>query len=344
MNRPSPDAVKLALAQSAPALAEALIPHGKLDGGRFAQHREWHGRGPDGAKWGVVIAGPKVGHWQNFGTGTGGHSLLSLIRDACCHGDHRAAYHWALGWLDPAILATLPPATHNDPAPPKPTGPLRRAVGNGVKLYTAGLPMQDWTGPIGQYLEGRGILWSAFNGRPIRRLRYLADCWNAEAGKAMPAILAPITDPLTGEHLATHRTFLAYHGGAWRKAAVPTPKKVLGAFAGGIIRLLDGDGPGLVLAEGIENALSVACFFPGLGAASYVAAGNLANLTLHDRVRWIVLVRDRDGINPAIEATRQRALFRWADEGRTVDIWSPPEGCHDANDYLRECLAGVREE
>ena len=342
MSRPAPEQVKRALAQSAPALAEALIPHGKIDGSRLAKHREWHGKGPDGAKWGIVIAGPKCGRWQNFGSGEGGNSLLSLIRDACCQGDHIAAYHWALDWLGDDVVRTLPRAAPDEAGPPPPRGPVRRAVGNGAKLYAAGAPMRDWTGPVGQYLEQRGILWSAFNGRPITALRYLPDCWNVEANCGMPAILAPVTDPQTGVHLATHRTYLAYDGGAWRKAAVATPKKVLGSFAGGIIRLRDG--AGLVLAEGIENALSVAVFFPELGAASYVAAGNLANLTLPKSIQHVVLVRDRDGLNAPIEAARQHAVLRWADQLRQIDIWEPPAGCHDANDYLRQVLRGEREE
>lgn len=340
MSRPAPEAVKRALESSARALAEALIPQGKIDGSRFAAHQEWHGRGPDGAKWGVVVSGPKIGRWQNFGSGDGGQSLLSLIRDAVCQGDHLAAYRWALDWLGGEVVARLPAATPDDPVPP----PARAVCpgGNGEKLYRAGTPMRGWDEPVGQYLEGRGILWSAFNARPIGVLRYLATCWNAEAGTAMPAILAPITDPLTGVHLATHRTYLEYDKGSWRKAAVPTPKKVLGPFRGGWIRLLPG--ADLVLAEGIENALSVAVFFPECGVAAYVAAGNLPNLTLPEAVHRVVLVRDRDGINPAIEAARTRTVLRWADAGVQIEVWEPPEGCHDANDYLRAVLAGEREE
>ena len=341
MNRPSPETVKQALGRSALALAEALMPDGKLDGGRFSQHREWHGRGPDGAKWGVVVAGPKLGKWQNFGReDQAGQSLLSLIRDAVCAGDHIAAYNWALDWLGDETVRSLP-ASEARPAPP--AKPVARTTGNGLNLYTSGIPMRGWDEPIGQYLEGRGILREAFGARSLTVLRFTPRCWNSETQAHLPAMLAPVVHPITGLHLATHRTYLAHAPATgWRKAALDAPKKVLGSFAGGLIWLRRADG--LVLAEGIENALSAAIWFAELGAAAYVAAGNLANLSLPPSLHRIVLIRDRDGVNPPIEATRQRALLRWAEEGRSVEVWEPPDGAKDANDYLQQVLAGEREE
>jgi len=338
MSRPAPEAVKAALALSASALAEALIPDGRIDGGRWAAHQEWRGHGPDGAKWGVVIKGPKLGHWQNFGTAKGGHSLLSLIRDACCGGDHIAAYQWACDWLGGEVIATLPEAAAQDPAPP--AKPAPRTTGNGARLYMAGAPMQTWDCPIGRYLEGRGISRRGFLA-PLASLRFLPDCWCSEADAPLPAMLAPVVDPLTNAHLATHRTYLEQQGGAWRKAKLAKPKKVLGSFAGGVIPLISGRD--LVLAEGIENTLSAAIWCPELGAAAYVAAGNIANLRLPVACAYLMLVRDRDGSNPPIAAARDRAVARWLDEGRNVDIWEPPEGVHDANDYLQRVAAGGEE-
>ena len=89
----SADQVKAELALAGAELARMVAPDGKLSGSRMATHREWIGHGPDGAKWGIVLAGPKQGRWQNFGArGLAGTSFLSLIRDALCNGDHLAAW------------------------------------------------------------------------------------------------------------------------------------------------------------------------------------------------------------------------------------------------------------
>jgi hypothetical protein len=55
---------------------------------------------------------------------------------------------------------------------------------------------------------------------------------------------------------AVHRTYLLPDGSG--KAAIDPDKMMLGAVAGGAVRLTDGPG-GLVVAEGIETALSLAC-------------------------------------------------------------------------------------
>src|SRR5215467_9335809 len=90
---PSPDAVKAHLAGRILALAKQVAPDGKVHG------REWEGHGADGGKIGIVLYGQKIGHWQNFSSGAAGTSCLSLIRDAFCQGDHKAAWRWALAWL-----------------------------------------------------------------------------------------------------------------------------------------------------------------------------------------------------------------------------------------------------
>jgi hypothetical protein len=335
MPGPDPELVKAQLAAAVLALVETLLPDGKLEG------REWRGHGADGAKWGVVVKGGKLGTWQNFGAGTGGRSLLSLVRDAACGGDHLAAYRWACDWLGGAKVER--------PAMPTPHQATERSSGTGMRLYLAGVPCASWDSPIGSYLIGRGIAPECFPG-PLRGLRFLVRCMHAETDQHLPAMLAPVIDPQSRDHLATHRTYLSRDGARWRKAPVTPAKKSLGRFAGGLIPLTKGQsgkgwghlpqGEALILAEGIENALSVACYLPELRAAAYVSAGNLANLVLPVAIGRIVLVIDRDGDNAAILEGRQAAIYHWQREGRAVDLWQPPAGCKDANDFLqRERLA-----
>ena len=333
----TPDAVKRHLAARIHDLAQTLIPDGTLEGG------EWRGHGPDGAKWGIVIKGGKTGYFQNFGTGTGGTSALALIRDAACEGDHKRAWTWALQFLGEAT-PELPPAA-------QPSREPRPAGTTGLGLFLSGAE-STWHDPVGLYLQARGIEPGRFP-RPLRALRYHPTVWHAEAGRAMACMLAAVIDPVTRAHIATHRTYLARdRAGTWCKTMARPAKKVLGAFRGGLIPLTRGatgrawrsmredDEQGVVIAEGIENALTAAQWYPELRAVACVAAANLPQITLPDAVPAVLLVRDRDGENLAIKDARDAALVRWHDEGRAVSVWEPPERYKDANDFWQAVQAG----
>lgn len=321
------DQLLLQLREKTGELAEHVLPGGEQRGG------EWRGVGPDGSKWGVVTRGPKRGWWRNFGSGQGGKELLSFVRDGACDGDWRRAWHWAWDYVGGKPLE--PPSRPHTPAPaPAPTD-------NGKRHWLAATPF-TWDGPAGQYLQGRGID-PALLPRPPAVLRD-AEIWNEERRCRLPAMLASITDPQTRQHIALHRTYLERHAGGWRKAAVRTAKMTMGRMRGGIIGLTRGasdrnwrdmpPGDVLLLAEGIENALSLAQTYPHARAAAYVAAGNLLELVLPEKIETIWLCRDRDGINRAISEGRGAMAAHWEAEGRTVEIWEPPPGYKDANDYL----------
>ena len=133
---------------------------------------------------------------------------------------------------------------------------------------------------------------------PLRAVRFHASLWCQEAGRAYPAMVAPVVDG-KGKFLALHRTWLTA-GGA--KAPVATPKKVLGRYRGGLIRLWRGgcasdpetgalrQTPRLAevtapvevdLTEGIEDGLSVALACPE--ARVVVAGVALASMAA---IRW----------------------------------------------------------
>lgn len=332
MNNADPAEVKRRLALSVATLAERLLPDGHIEG------MEWRGHGPDGAAWGVVLRGRKIGYWQNFGAGVGGTSLLSLIRDVVCNGDHKVAWTWALEFLGDSSIGHIPPERRAPAAPPA------KPADTGKGMWLAASPFA-WSGPVGQYLQGRGIDPMRFT-RELGSLRFHQSCWCAEIQAHGPAMLAAILNPITREHMATHRTWITpTPDNRWAKAGLIAPKKVVGSFAGGFIPLTRGasdrpwktmrPGETLVLAEGIENALTVAQFYPGARSAAYVAAGNLLNVDLPEQIEHIILVRDRDGFNPPINDARGLAIGCWREEGREVSVWEPPLDYHDANDYWR---------
>jgi Toprim domain-containing protein len=340
-SRLDPDAVKTLLAASADEVLARVLPGGKITG------NEYRATGPDGSKWAVVVRGSKAGAWQCYGSaGVAGRSFLSLIRDAACQGDHVAAFKWALYFVggDDARARLPPPRSIAQTAPPR-TEP---ATDNGMGIYLRAETF-DWDNPVGRYLVGRDIDPALFP-RPPFALRYHPGLWNAELQCQLPAMVAPIIDPQTRQQIAIHRTWLERQGRDWVKAHVGTPKKVRGGYKGGVIPLLRGssgkrwalapDGDRLLLAEGIENSLSVAQLEPDWRACAYVAANNLLELRLPAVFTGICLVADRDGENWSVTEDRDLAQEQWRIEGREVFLWEPPDGTKDANDWIRETAHG----
>jgi Toprim domain len=335
--RLDPDAVKALLAASADEILARVLPGGKITGS------EYRATGPDGSKWAVVVRGGKTGAWQCYGAaGVAGRSFLSLIRDAACQGDHLAAFQWALAFVGgDEHRARLPPPRSVAIAAPPQTEP---AADNGMGMYLHAKEF-DWGNPVGLYLRGRGIEPAAI-GIPAA-LRYHPELWCAERQRKMPAMVAPIINCETRKQTAIHRTWLEpVSPFGWRKAALDTPKKVRGPYKGGMIPLTRGpsgkrwrqapEGDRLLLAEGIENALSVAQLEPDWRAIAYVAANNLLELKLPSVFTSVCLVADRDGENWSVTEDRDIAREQWRIEGREVHDWTPPPGVKDANDFIRE--------
>jgi putative DNA primase/helicase len=138
-----------------------------------------------------------------------------------------------------------------------------------------------------------------------------------------PAMVA-IMRGLSGS--AIHRTYLAVDGSG--KAPVEQPKMRLGTCHGGAIQLYE-PGPVLLVAEGIENALSgtQATGIPSWAAGSATA---FKSVVIPEVVQHIIILADPDstGLREA-----QAAVDRWESEGKRVTIAVPDDG--DWNDMLK---------
>jgi putative DNA primase/helicase len=139
-------------------------------------------------------------------------------------------------------------------------------------------------GPVRTYLEARGL--AKVLARAPARLRahpglsYYDAVTQREVGR-FPAMVACLTGP-DDQPRTLHVTYLLADGRA--KAPVPSPKKILGvpvrgATRGGSIRLYAPKDGRLGVAEGIENALSLAVI-RGISTWSAFCADNLAALRL----------------------------------------------------------------
>lgn len=158
-------------------------------------------------------------------------------------------------------------------------------------------------------------------------LRFHPAAWHGPSAKRFPAMVARVDG---SESFAVHRTFLAPDGTG--KAVVDPTKMMLGKTAGGAVRLAGGEGP-LVIAEGIETALSLAS---GLldGPATVWAAlstSGMAGLHLPSSANRLVVATDGDRAGRSAGNT---LAHRAAALGWQVSLLPAPEGC-DWNDALQ---------
>ncbi len=340
------------LAARMPALCAELLPGGVREG------PEWRCgslAGERGRSLAARLHGDRVGVWSDFSTGEAGDAL-DLVAQVRCGGDRGEAMRWARAWLGEAPPACVPQgAARPAPAAPAPA----HAAAIGTAIGTAGDPEREARRrravalflaapegiagtPVADYLAGRAIDLAELRRAP-RCLRFHPAVFCREAGGVLPAMLAAITDA-EGQHVATHRTWLAPAGpGAWRKAALRDPKMTLGSYAGGAVRVWRGasgkpmrdalPGEPVAIAEGIETALSVAVACPELRVLAAVSLANMGRIMLPAGLGVVILCADNDGASGA-RAALERAAVRLVAEGRAVRVARSPIG-KDFNDALR---------
>jgi hypothetical protein len=163
------------------------------------------------------------------------------------------------------------------------------------------------------YLRSRGL---ELPPEPVIRFHPKCPC----GADWLPAMVALMTDPVTGEPRGIHRTFLRPDGSG--KAEIAKTKMMLGPW--GIVRLYEPETAGVGLAEGIETALAVAQRI-GWGPvwAACTAGGFVKVPPLIQRTLNLFVDRDDDGVSLR-EA--ELAAERWAEAGLEALIHEPPAG------------------
>ncbi len=228
--------------------------------------------------------GHKAGRWADAATGEYG-DLLDIIR----LGVPFNSFPEALAEAE-AFLGNAPP---NRPSRFRAESPRRSdRLGLARRLYSEGVPIQGTLGEA--YLVDRGIDPDVAVG-----LRFHSACYcrpeSIDAPSSWPALVAPVTD--TRDDLsAVHRLYLAPNGllgGNLGKAPLRDPKRSLGRLHGQAVRF----GPPaeiIIIAEGIENALSIRTAFPDLTVHAALSAGNLAAYVPLAATTRLVIALDND--------------------------------------------------
>ncbi|GAA4223497.1 hypothetical protein GGQ68_000730 [Sagittula marina] len=171
------------------------------------------------------------------------------------------------------------------------------------------------------YLRGRGITCALPD-----TLRFHPDCWHGATARRYPAMVALID---WGVDFAVHRTYLRADGCG--KADVDPSRAMLGAASGGAVRLTDEGGP-LVVAEGIETALSLASGLLQRPATIWAAlsTSGLRGLKIPFETGRLTIAPDGDkaGRTAAIELAERAHASGWI-----VSTLPVPNG-RDWNDIL----------
>jgi putative DNA primase/helicase len=160
-------------------------------------------------------------------------------------------------------------------------------------------------------------------------LRFLPRATSIEDRRRRPALISAITS-LDGGMQGIQITLLSPCGA--HKAALETPRRVLGRLKGGAVRLQEAEAAGqLIIAEGLETALSasVALGFPAWAALS---AGNLARFTPPMGLTRLLIAADR---GPAGEAAAESLTRNMASQSLPATILFAPGRYPDWNDWAQ---------
>ena len=177
--------------------------------------------------------------------------------------------------------------------------------------------------------------------RQPRALRYHPSLFHKPSGRSFPAMVAAIGDR-DGRFIACHRTWLEVCPDGVGKAPVEDPKRTLGSYRGGYIRLWRGasgvpfgQAPDetVDVSEGIEDGLSVAYACPECQVIAAISLVNIATLLLPAGVTTLRIWAQNDTNNQAL-AGFDRAVRAHLAAGRQVLVPTIARG-KDVNDLLR---------
>ncbi|MGJ8623989.1 MAG: DUF7146 domain-containing protein [Yoonia sp.] len=273
----------------------------------------WHGR------YGAApcpVGQPEGRKEQNALTladGISGRLVLDCKKSACAFLEILAAAGLRSGDYTPPDAATLAQRKAEQRAE------AEKRAAQAKRLWQEAQPI---AGTLAEtYLRRRGIT------SPLpATLRFHPECWHGPTARRMPAMVAAVQ----GAGLpAVHRTWLRADG--LGKADIDPPKAMLGAIAGGAVRLADGLGP-LVVAEGIETALSLASGLLRTPATIWAAlsTSGMRRLNLPQQPARLTIAPDGDV--PGREAANALAESAHA-LGWQVSLLPAPNG-RDWNDIL----------
>lgn len=362
------------LAERVVELVTELLPAGKRYG------RLWRCgsiEGEAGQSLAVELVGARRGRWRDYSDSSKYGDLLDLVGWTRTGGDVGKALDWSRSWLGlPARsyrmsadeVARLKAETarrqsRNKADAERLAAEHRRRA---QAIWDKAKPLVPGD-TVDLYLKGRGIDLSVL-GRAPAALRCSPSLW-AGSGLRFPAMVAAISDG-AGRFIALHRTFLQRQGDIVTKAPIDAPKRTLGSYAGGSIKLWRGNsgkpwlnmpmGSTIIVAEGVEDALSALVgaeiAFPvrhrvlaprpmpviELRVIAAVSVANIGALDFPAQVARLVILAQRDPSGSPAARDLRHAIERLKAQGLEILVMPPPAwpSVKDLNDLLRTLRVG----
>jgi putative DNA primase/helicase len=199
-------------------------------------------------------------------------------------------------------------------------------VARAQRIWAESRPLQHSIGE--SYLRRRAIP-EALCGSAA--LRFHPRMTSLDDRARRPALVAEITDA-NGALQGVQVTLLSSHGTA--KAAVPTPRRVIGKLAGGVVRLAQPHDE-LAIGEGVETMLSASDVF-GLPAWAALSADNLGRVAIARSLRRLVIAADNDAAGLRGAEDLRARMHHLA----LVEIEQAPPGFNDWNDWAQARVSG----
>ncbi|MGA7454466.1 MAG: toprim domain-containing protein [Rhodoplanes sp.] len=141
------------------------------------------------------------------------------------------------------------------------------------------------------------------------------------------------------DFLGCHLTWLS--GDITRKRDAEPQRQFFGAVSGGHIRLYDGEldpSAKLVIAEGIETALSAAQLGGGIPAIAAMSANNFPKISPPLASEYLI---SADNDPPGLQGARALAV-KLVRAGHKASLAIPPRAGTDWNDVILERLADAK--
>ena len=297
-----------ALAARAEQVCHHYLPRGRKQG-RYWTVGDVHGAA--GRSLYVRLAPPGMpGRWRDAATGERG-DLLELIR-----------LNLGAGTLGPALGEAR--AFLGQSAPATATAPTRCPRRDEAARRMWQMCRAVDASHAEAYLRARGL-------RACRdpALRFHASLYyRDDEGRfhAFPALVARVSDA-EGGFCGVHRTWL--HPERPAKAPVAAPRKALGRIHGRAVHLGPPPDATLVVAEGLETALSLRTARPSLAVAAALGAASLAAFVPPPGTAHVLIARDND---PAGDEAAERLHERCRARGLDARVFAPLR--NDFNDDL----------
>ncbi|RUR13505.1 toprim domain-containing protein [Legionella sp. km772] len=291
--------------------ARTWVPHGKVVGGNYIALNPRR----NDQSLGSFCLNLQKGFWVDYATGDRGGDPVSYF-----------AYINALSQSEAGkILSTSTGTTVTYQIPTVFKAPKVNTKSQNPYCQQIWREAQSANGTLVEdYLHGRG-----FNLTVPKTLRFHPSLYHAPSKQFFPCMVGAILKWPDQKLMGIHRTYLDPITA--KKASADINKMMLGKASGGAVRLSPLSEL-LIIAEGIESALSVLQVQPNATVWAALSAGGIKNLCLPDEttVKTIIIAADHDptGIKAAIQAANL-----WVLMGRKVKIALPPKAC-DFNDVL----------